>query len=115
MANPHNLQPGQKLWYVPNWKQSAPRELTIEKIGRKWATTAYERVDLETLRVDGGQYGSPGQCYLSREAYETHQVTMRTWMNFCQRLTPTRTRATLEQIQQAAALLGISLEDKPHE
>lgn len=65
------LQVGQKLWFVPRDRRSgAPCEVTVEKIGRKWARIGRARVDLDTLVVDGGIYLSPGRCYEDRAAYE---------------------------------------------
>jgi len=63
-SNPHNLQPNQPLWYVPDDKRDGSgREIVIASIGRRWASTVCGmRFDLESLRADGGQYSSPGRC-----------------------------------------------------
>lgn len=66
------LTVGQQLWCVPRDKRRGPYEVTIEKIGRKWATLDEwdTRINIETLSVDGGRDLSQAQCYLSREEWE---------------------------------------------
>jgi len=52
-----------------------PYPITVKKIGRKWVN--YEskygtgRFDKESMAVDGMGYSSPGQIYLSMEAYQS--------------------------------------------
>lgn len=75
---------GQKLWLVPNERYfGQPMEVTITKVGRKWATCIQGRreyrVDMDTLMVDGGDYTSPAQCYLSRKAHEDHEAAAHAW------------------------------------
>lgn len=78
------LQVGQKLWFVPNDRRScAPYEVTVEKIGRKWASIGRRgRINLETLAVDGGGYSSPGQCYEDRAVYEAKVALQAAWSSF---------------------------------
>lgn len=111
--NPHNLQVGQTLYYVANDRRDAHRDggAEITKIGRQWATVciAYcnARVDLETLEVDGGNYSSPGRCYLSREAWELERKTERALDDFKVEVARLyATDITLEQIDQARRVLG---------
>lgn len=63
---------GQTLWLVPSrYRHSGePREVTITKVGRKWLTlnNGY-RAAVDGLALDGGEYSSPGVCYLTREAW----------------------------------------------
>ncbi len=74
------LQVGQKLWFVPKNGSGTPHEVTVEKIGRKWASIGRRgRINLETLAVDGGEYSSPGQCYEDRAAYETKVELQAAW------------------------------------
>lgn len=75
------LAPGMTLFYVPSSRYGQPREVTVERIGRKWAYLAGRngRVDMETLAVDGGQYSSPAQCYGSREEWEAETERGKTW------------------------------------
>lgn len=111
----HELKVGQTLWYVPDRQRwSDPCEVTIEKIGRKWATLQghYGRVDIETLCIDGGRYSSPGSCYISKEAYEAQVALNRAWAAF--RKSVDRQHAppsdcTMHKIEAAAASLGLTL------
>ena len=50
------IKTGQKLWFVPNYAQGfgKEREVTVGKVGRKWADIGAHRIDAETLRADGG-------------------------------------------------------------
>lgn len=76
------LTVGQKLWLVPQRGYGVPREVTVAKIGRKWATLdgwRESRIDKETLWMDGGVYTSPGRCYLSREEWEESQRLSGAW------------------------------------
>lgn len=59
---------GQKLWFQAI--HTTPRYIEITKVGRKWLEVnrgALQRVSLDTLLMDGGQWSSPGQCYLSEQ------------------------------------------------
>ena len=51
---------GQKLWFVRSEKRSGEsREVTVEKVGRVWATLSNRMRCDASGRVDGGQYSSP--------------------------------------------------------
>ena len=67
---------GQKLWLVPSHRyMGEPREVTIVKVGRKWLTLNNgHRAAVDGLALDGGEYMSPGVCYLSREAWEIEKA-----------------------------------------
>lgn len=57
--------------------------MTVNKVGRKWAAIdMHMRIDINTLAADGGNYSSPGQCYLSKEAYEAEVLLNETWDRF---------------------------------
>lgn len=111
--NPHNLQPGQKLWYVPEdprWEKT--REVTVAKIGNRWAELGRKdfRADLETLEVDGGKYSSPGRCYLSREAWEEEKLLRAAWREFqrdVERANAEGGLITVENISAARQVLGL--------
>lgn len=66
---------GQTLWFVGNpfgYCKNRQGEVTVTEVGRKWATIAgahHGRIDKETLKVDGGQFSSLGNCYLSQQAW----------------------------------------------
>lgn len=81
------IHEGQKLWMVyRDQRLGEPREITITKIGRRWADTdVYRvRVDVNTLEVAHEQRGfsSPAQCYVSREAYEAETALRKAWDDF---------------------------------
>lgn len=70
-TNPHGLTVGQELWFVPGHRGGHSHYVTVQKIGRKWAEVGKRlRIDLETLIADGGDFMSPGTCYLSKEEHE---------------------------------------------
>ena len=60
---------GQKLFYMPNrgyGRKVIGYEVEVTKVGRKWAYIGDRfRFDIESMEVDGGQYVSPGNLYLS--------------------------------------------------
>lgn len=111
------LHVGQKLWYVPNGygnRRPDPYEVTITKVGRKWATVGeswrQERIDLETLQADGKGYSSPGCCYLSRELYEAEVERQALWSILTRKIQHTRCpdEIGIEDIKQAMQLLKVS-------
>lgn len=108
---------GQKLWYVSNDKryQKHAHEVTITAIGRKWLTiNDKERVDKNTLSVDGGQYSSPATCFLSQQVYENKVALDDAWTEFIDLTRSHQWRTpdgvTIETIRQAKQLL---FGDKP--
>lgn len=77
------LTVGQTLWYVPSGRHGNPHEITVEKVGRKWATCSrFLRIDMETLAADGGNYSSPGSCYLSKADHDAEVALEETWKRF---------------------------------
>ena len=109
------LTVGQTLWYVPTAWGGGQRpgcEVTVTKIGTRWATLDWPgRIDKRTWRADGGEYSSPGRCYLSREHHDAHQRTEKVWNALAKRIQYANVPvdATEAKIHQAAALLGIEL------
>lgn len=111
------LSVGQKLWYVPRDSRevSQSREVTVTKIGRKWAEIDMgwrgSRIDLEDWRVDGGQYSSPGSCYVSRQAWDDERQRQRAWSSLfsARPYGGPPDHVTTAAIYQAASLLGIEL------
>ena len=105
-----DLSVGQKLWFVPDRHFGQPREVTVLKIGRKWAAISErgDRIDIETLVVDGKGYSSPGRCYRSREGYETIAAANAAWDALMRDLRNTYQRPrglTVEDIEQARRIL----------
>ena len=75
------LTVGQELFYVSK-NTGRKKIVAVKKIGRKWAYVSglYRgRVDIKTLAVDGGNYSSPGQCYLSEKAYRDELELDKAW------------------------------------
>ena len=72
---------GQKLWFAPTQKWlGKPREVTIEKVGRKWLTLSNTyRVSVDDLTIDGGNASSPGRCYLSEEEHHNAIELAEAW------------------------------------
>ncbi|MDB5437965.1 MAG: hypothetical protein JWM33_392 [Caulobacteraceae bacterium] len=110
------LSVGQTLFYVPERSRWAkPRDVTVEKVGRKWATLADNagRIDVKTLRMDGGGFHSPGDCYLSRAEWEESVQLDDAWRPFrnaVARNLSAPNGITIEAIYAAAKALGFSLE-----
>lgn len=107
------LEVGQKLWFVPGtYSNARGREVVVVHIGRKWAELAdSNRVEIETLKVDGGKYGYLGQCYLTRQEHEKSEALRREWSDFCHALsgwTRPPEGMTREKIVEARKLLGIA-------
>jgi hypothetical protein len=82
----HKYEVGQTV-FVHYWKnggrQSNTADGVVTKVGRKWVTFkegwAEDRFDMETGRIDGGHYTSPGDVYPSREAYDEKVTKHRRW------------------------------------
>ena len=105
---------GQKLWFVPREMRSplAPGYWTVESVGRRWISFQDKRyrADKDTLIVDGGDYNSPGQCHVSREAFEAERERMRAWHYLRVRMSDMSrpgASVTLEDIHTAEVLLGL--------
>ena len=104
---------GQQLYFVPtDQRDGKPRFVTVTRIGRKWATLSrYERVDMETLVVDGGDFMSPGQCYLSEADYLNEVAVNKAWSRLegaiRYRFSPPA-GITIEDIRQATELLRLA-------
>lgn len=112
MAEQPKLVVGQKLWYVPNRARECPLEVTVEAVGRKWATIdRRNRISVETLEADGAGYSSPGRCYLTRREWEDEQERLAAIRAFRSRVGEWSwgKGITTDAIRQAAALLGIEL------
>jgi hypothetical protein len=109
------LSVGQTLFYVPQSRWGNPRDVTVEKVGRKWATLANNagRINVKTLQMDGGGCHYPGRCYPSQAEWEESVRLDDAWGLF--RKAVDRSWAapdgiTVEAIDAAAKALGFSLE-----
>ena len=105
------LAEGQKLWWVPNRSRFAQqKEVTVTKVGRKWAQLDNnERIDIETLVADAGQYSPNGHCYVSRESYEESVALSNAWSNMKRDLQygASPDGVTIEDIEKARQLLKL--------
>jgi hypothetical protein len=107
---------GQKLWFVPTGRSYAAREITIEKVGRRWAyfDNGSKRCDVATLVVDAHGYAAPGALFESEEIYKANISREIAFSSLRQRLGYRPEQGVSEQdIRQAARLLGISLDGSP--
>lgn len=105
---------GQKLWFVRNNNtggfSSKQYEVTVTKVGRLWATLDNRmRCDFNGI-VDGGGYSSPGQCYESREEYESISALENAWREFQMNIYAYRKSpesVSVENIAEAKRILGL--------
>jgi hypothetical protein len=75
------LTVGQELWLVPD--RGLARAVKVVKVGRKWADLDNRgRVDMATMALDGGEYSSPGRCYLSRDEHDREVELRIAWAYF---------------------------------
>lgn len=107
---------GQKLFRDENLNfqrgEACQSWVTIEKVGRKWLTVDYgERVNIETLEVDGGQYSSPGQCYLTKKEYDEKVVKDKIWEGVRRKCPYNTSDISLENMIIIAKILNVKMED----
>lgn len=83
--------------------------VTIEKVGRKYAyLNNGHRIFLGDFTIDGGQYSSPGKCYLSEKEYLDKIERQRAVSEFRKLMTSISFKTvTLEQIKAAKEALGV--------
>ena len=114
MKSPKKLSVGQQLFWEPtNSHRESTRMVVVTRVGRKWATLDNgERVDLDTLWADGGQYSSPGRCWPSEQAYRVALEADQIWMAFKRsiQLQGRNGAVTAQDIRRAAAILYLQLE-----
>lgn len=85
------MKPGDKLYRIPTMRHGGnEREVTVTKVGRKWASLNNgERclVDGEPFGChpeDGGEYTSRADYWPSREAYQAVRDLKQAWERFRQ-------------------------------
>lgn len=114
MTTPIKLEPGQTLWFVPERHYGKQHEVTVGKVGRKWAyveKSRYDRIDVKTLSMYSGD-SHTGKCYPSQADWETHRATQEIWTRFWTKVRDTwrvPTGVDTEKVRQAAEILGIEL------
>ncbi len=103
---------GDVLWLVPTSRHSKSREITVTKVGRKWAYYGEgwqrDRFDISTGCVDGGGCSSAGRVYASRDEHEKRIAAGEAWDRL-RRLVDRQWHppegVDAERIEQAIALL----------
>jgi hypothetical protein len=114
------LEVGQKLWFVPSERRyrDGDCEVTVVKIGRKWATLDRDwfgnqlRIDLEHWYADGRGYSSPGRCYESQDQYGVIKLRDDAWSRFRQVVARTYSvECDFHAICRAATELGLDFQN----
>jgi hypothetical protein len=107
-----NMKVGDTLLFEDTLRASRSGKLvrlTVTKAGRKWLTLSNgERACIETLKIDGGQYTSPGRCYRTFDDYADN-VERKNVVRMVHAMTAS-TRdlsVTLDQFRQVAQIMGI--------
>lgn len=101
---------GQSLWLVGSDNAKTQRAVIVTKVGRKWATlNTGQRIDIQSMTVDGGQCNSPGQCYESQQVYEQTRALSIAWGQLTRDVKGMNRpeHMTIEKIAQIRTLLGI--------
>ena len=113
MANPHNIQVGQELWFVPSRYGNERSEfgVKVEKVGRIWAEVIRYgrvlRIHLEDLHVDGGNYSSPGRVYLDRAVWDLENKQGELWSAIRKHIYDNQapTHVTVEKLEEFLRLI----------
>lgn len=111
-----DLVPGQKLIYVPfDTRKGLPLDVTVARVGRKWAYLAERRWRVnDALVVDGGDYSSPGRCYGSWQDYVEITELHTAWDEFRRIVVGTNgppDGVTFQRIAEARRALNILIGD----
>ena len=105
------IKPGDKLWYVPNYRRGQGYEVVVGKVGRKLADIGERRakLDMQTMVAKDSSY-TYGKCYASEADYLAECKLGLLKDSFMQEVRHSYGRPwTLEQITKAAEILGIEL------
>jgi len=82
-----SLKTGDKLYFLSYNKYRSSEDVTVLKVGRKWATLDNQtRIDLSDWIADGGEYNSPGRCYQSKQEHDNEQKLLDKWEAFVKKL-----------------------------
>lgn len=105
---------GQQLWFVyADKRRGDPRYVTVTKVGRSYAEVDDLRykIRLDDLTAENPKYGSPGQCHVSKEAWEAANTLRAAWRSFLDAAGrygwDPPASVTLADIEQAKRLLGL--------
>ena len=103
------LKVGQKLWLVPNRSPHYAREITIMKVGRKWAISynVRHRIDAMTWLPDtrSGFYAD-FSLYESKAQHDEEVALNLSRKLFKSRVNQEIDNCTIDQITAASAALG---------
>jgi len=77
------LAVGDKLYFFSSVSYRTSRDVTVEKVGHKWATLSNgQRIELGEWSAHRGEYPPVGRCYENIEEYQ-EEVALRTeWDTF---------------------------------
>lgn len=112
----NNIQVGQELVFVRNqtvhYGKTEAQTVRVEKIGHKWVHISNgKRLHRESLRADGGNFNSPGQCYLSLQDYQNERAHTIAWGALKKAISNQYNApagVSTDQILQAMRLLGLA-------
>lgn len=110
------LSVGQQLWFAPGDTVKGTSFVTVTKAGRKSADLSNGmHLDTRTMiAYQGNVEHSMGRCWLSREEWATWAYRVALWRELSKtrrwKLFPPND-VSVEDIQEAARLLGIDLSD----
>lgn len=86
------IKPGDRFFSVRSNRRPREAWIVVTKVGRRWAdyvTDGYEaaphfggRFDIETLRIDGGRFSSPGRVYRTEDEYREQARLSVIWQAF---------------------------------
>jgi hypothetical protein len=97
---------GQKLWFEPEDRRSAPYPITITKVGRLWLHTGFgTKISVETLR---SAERPQGRAWPSKADWLTYQEVRDAWQALRVRMDlayQLPDGLTLEAVQKATGLL----------
>lgn len=79
---------GQELWFEPSERRRREQPddkgcylVRVVKVGRRWVKLSRggDRMDVNTMEVDGGAYQSPGRCWPSKKAWQAEEARQDAW------------------------------------
>lgn len=97
--------------YMPKSRFSIGGEITVKKVGRRWAYFGkhdwdnQSRFDIKTWIVDSGGYGMAQYIYESESAYTEERSRLRVLGSISK--SASRSKAPMADVLRAAELLGI--------
>ncbi|MGI4945244.1 MAG: hypothetical protein ACRYHQ_32560 [Janthinobacterium lividum] len=93
-------------------RKGPPYPVTVQKVGRKWATVFRGgaelcRIDKETLAVDSGNFSPLYRMWLSREEFDQSVTRQNCWADLQRRIAryAVPDDITIDQIKAATATL----------